>query len=1062
MNLFSDTLKEVTRSLAQDRERAWRASLEFHNLFKKDLPFTLLVLLTVLRTAGYLVVVSILVVASSLSWFAQRFALYATWWWRKLRHEPIEALIFFLAVLTLVAALAAEFQRIVKPTTTVVVAPFEMTERPPKAFPLTGKTVANLLKDEIGEMVSERAAAATYLAVSEAYEPNSRKEERGQEQVRSVALGEGAEVSSVAIEVEGLSLEKIVALYNQISQTQKRIQGDVVFQFEQGVSSPVPAASNIQANDKNCQFVLRARIFELGNWQTGPYACAEAQLKKGVHELAEAILKSLSPNAYALYLDRTERNGEAIAILRQLVAKQPGDVVSILDLSQALYSGKHYEEAKEQLREALRLQPKYPEQVHNNLGLALYDSDKFQDVDGAEAEYREAIRINGHWSKPHNNLSRLLSNRGEFEAALRECLEALEIDKNDADAHDIYGTLLDVSGKIRQATGEFREAVRLQPRSVPFHIDLGAELEKTGNYDAAVTEYQECIRLRPHDKWGHTNLGNALTELAKFDEAIQEHRKALELEPDAAEVFVNLGYTYEAMGDFKNALEQYSAALRINPDSIMPRCNLAYILDLLGEYDAAVINYEYAVARTEPERDTALAENRYGDFLRNDRKFDEALAHYHKALESGATTIYSKNGSDFDARDGMGRIYEEQRKAREAQREFGKAIALRDPADVAAASSHAELGQILEGIGRRREAIDEYKTALKADLENTAAWPYLANALESEGEYAEAQKARDKAIIANQIALARKPKDWSIQLNLADVYAQKHDYETAKRLLDAAWEIRPNEVQLQNEYGVAEELQGNQDTAIQYYQLAIKTNGNFWLGYQNLGYALDLKGQHKDAIGVYRKALEGVPDDPTTHTLLGVAYENAGMLNESISEHRLSIRLCEDFPLLHLGEPCAPDARTNLCKALVSAREYDDAISECAKAISATPRFAEAHLRLGQALIEKSKSCTFCWSNHVRKRALEEFKTAAAECRSALVYRDMAETRYILASAYEGMGQHYKALQQFDMAVQWKPSYPRALFDWGLVLKALGRHYDANGKFAEAAALDSSLIPPAN
>jgi tetratricopeptide (TPR) repeat protein len=1062
MNPFRNALKQVIRFLAQYRSRAWEALLEFHNAFRKELPFPLLVLFTFLRTCGCLVVLSILVVASLFSWFTQRFALYCAWWLRKLRHEPINALVFFLVVLALVAALAAEFQRIVKPSTTVIVSPFEIGERPPKEFPLTGKTVANLLKDEIGEMVSERAAAAAYSAVSEPYKPNSGKEERGQEQVRSVALGEGMEVSSVAIEVEGLSFDKIVALYNQISQNQKRIQGDVVFQLEQAVSNPAPGASNLQANDKHCQLVLRARIFELGNWQTGPYACEEAQLRKGVHELSEVILKALSPNAYALYLDRTERNEEALAVLRNLVARQPGDVRSILDLSQALYSGKHYEEAKEQLREALRLHPKYPEQVHNNLGLALYDSEGFQDVDGAEAEYREAIRINGHWSKPHNNLSRLLSNRGEFDAALRECLEALEIDKNDADAHDIYGNLLDASGKIPQATEEFREAVRLQPSSVPFHIDLGAELEKTGNYDAAVTEYRECIRLKPQDKWGYTNLGIALTDLAKFDEAIQEHRKALKLERDST-MLVNLGYTYEAMGDFKNALEQYSEALRINPDFTLARCGMAYVLDLLGEYDAAVINYEEAVDRSEPGQDRARAENRYAEFLRSEREFDEALIHYNRALESGgALTIYSKNGSDFDARDGMARIYEERSEARKAQDEFGKAIALRDSADFGTAGSHAEIGQILVDIGRRREAIDEFRVALRADPENIYAWPYLANALESEGEYSQARKARDKAVIANKIALARRPKDWSIQLNLADVYAQAHDYDAAKRLLDEAWKTRPNEVQLQNEYGVAEELHGDQEGAIQYYRLAINTKPNLWVAYQNLGYALDLMGQHQDAIDAYEKALKGTPDDPATNTMLGVAYENAGMLEKSIFQHRLSIRLCEDFPLLHLGEPCSPEARTNLCEALVRDRQYDEAISECAKAISATPRFAEAHLRLGQALLEKSKTCTLCWSSHIRKRALAEFSTAAAECRAALDYRDLAETRYILASAYVGMGLYHRALQDFDIAVQWKAHYPRALFDWGLALKALGRDYEANEKFAEATQFDPKLIPPAN
>ena len=126
---------------------------------------------------------------------------------------------------------------------------------------------------------------------------------------------------------------------------------------------------------------------------------------------------------------------------------------------------------------------------------------------------------------------------------------------------------------------------------------------------------------------------------------------------------------------------------------------MADVLDLLGEHEAAIINYEEAIARSEPGEDAALAENKYGEFLRSEGQFDEAIIHHRRAQESkGAQNIYSSNRSDFDALCGMGRAYEEKGKAEEAENAFRAAIALRDPTDQAAADAHAEIGQILEGM----------------------------------------------------------------------------------------------------------------------------------------------------------------------------------------------------------------------------------------------------------------------------------------------------------------------------------------------------------------------------
>ena len=70
--------------------------------------------------------------------------------------------------------------------------------------------------------------------------------------------------------------------------------------------------------------------------------------------------------------------------------------------------------------------------THLDRGNALLDQG---DLDGAIAEYREALRLKPDYANVHNNLGVALKGKGGLDGAIAEYREALRLKPDYADAH---------------------------------------------------------------------------------------------------------------------------------------------------------------------------------------------------------------------------------------------------------------------------------------------------------------------------------------------------------------------------------------------------------------------------------------------------------------------------------------------------------------------------------------------------------------------------------------------------------------------------------------------------
>lgn len=105
-----------------------------------------------------------------------------------------------------------------------------------------------------------------------------------------------------------------------------------------------------------------------------------------------------------------------------------------------------------------------------------------------------------------NALGRTLARRGDLAGAEAHYREALRIDPGFASARVSLGLLRLDQNRSSEAVAEFREAVRLKPGEAEPHNNLGAALGRLGLLDEAIVEFADAVRLEPSFAPARENL----------------------------------------------------------------------------------------------------------------------------------------------------------------------------------------------------------------------------------------------------------------------------------------------------------------------------------------------------------------------------------------------------------------------------------------------------------------------------------------------------------------------------------------------------------------------------
>jgi tetratricopeptide (TPR) repeat protein len=264
------------------------------------------------------------------------------------------------------------------------------------------------------------------------------------------------------------------------------------------------------------------------------------------------------------------------------------------------------------------------------------------------------------------------------------------------------------SGERSRAAAAFQQASRLSPADPRPLIWLGATCLDDGRPEEARAAFSRALALGPQLAAAWFGAGRAALALKAYTEAATDFERVLAIDGRASAVHYPLGIAYRALGDPQKA----AAHLRQRGD-VTPELD-----DPLMQSDDDVL--ESSVG-SEHRGMQAL---KRGDWR-------VAIAEFRKGLElkpDDVTLRYWLGAALYASGDGLA-----------AEREF-RAVVQRAPdnADIAdnanRANAHFSLGAIEDAKGRRREAIEEYSAAVKADPTLPAARLRLAAALRTSGQ----------------------------------------------------------------------------------------------------------------------------------------------------------------------------------------------------------------------------------------------------------------------------------------------------------------------------------------
>ncbi len=196
-----------------------------------------------------------------------------------------------------------------------------------------------------------------------------------------------------------------------------------------------------------------------------------------------------------------------------------------------------------------------------------------RDLQGAEADYRMALRLDPLFFQAYVNLAELYRQQQQFEKAEQAYRDAIRSDPTHPQARVNLARFLNERGQADEAEKELREAVKLTPDT-----DAARYLRATTLQDLALlvarddTRYDEAQRLlknaidqAPNQSRLYYNLGQVLRLLKRTNEAEQVMKKALELRPTSTDYVNALAHFYYEFGRHDEAVHYIERLQQLAP-----------------------------------------------------------------------------------------------------------------------------------------------------------------------------------------------------------------------------------------------------------------------------------------------------------------------------------------------------------------------------------------------------------------------------------------------------------------------------------------------------------------
>jgi len=219
------------------------------------------------------------------------------------------------------------------------------------------------------------------------------------------------------------------------------------------------------------------------------------------------------------------------------------------------------ERARDNVQQALRLNPDYPEAQYNFANYCVAVGDAARAIE----HYRRALELRPNYPFALNNLGLTLCRQGETAAAIEHLKLATQYNPEFADAFANLGYALQVAGQNREAIEQLRRSLELNPERAETHKLMGDALVRADDVPAAIDHYRQALRLRSDYIDAEHSLGIALAKSGREAEAIPHFEAATHLgggQPaETLTAFANLVRAYARTGRAQDAIATAERAI---------------------------------------------------------------------------------------------------------------------------------------------------------------------------------------------------------------------------------------------------------------------------------------------------------------------------------------------------------------------------------------------------------------------------------------------------------------------------------------------------------------------
>ena len=372
--------------------------------------------------------------------------------------------------------------------------------------------------------------------------------------------------------------------------------------------------------------------------------------------------------------------------------------------------------------------------------------------------------------------------------------------------------------------------------SVVFH-ELGINYFKLKQYDSAEFNFQKAITLDADNFWYRESLYHFYIEQKRFDEAILALQPMLSRHPDYKQDLVNLYLEAGRYDEALSVLDDLDNTLGINASRDQIRKEL---YDLSGAEDKRIAHLQKRLQET-PEEPTNFLNLIYAYSQLNKKK---------EAFET-ALTFQKQHPKSHLVHVALYKFYLD-------AKEYDKAIASMKIVTTSTVVVPSLKVKVLNDFMRFIAEFPEYESAL-AEVTNTVSENTPSRSDLEWADYYYNQKAYLKAISSYTKALEFDPDNFTIIKNLALLYLETNQFETAVLFTNNQLELYPSQPLLYLVNGTANRQLNNLDLAVESLTTGLdyifdnkKLEHDF---YKELSIAFQLQGNIEASEAFTKKAM---------------------------------------------------------------------------------------------------------------------------------------------------------------------------------------------------------------